>query len=244
VECEFTTSRDITSRSYDERIEALDEAHAIKTYWEPEDESNRRRVEIISNAIALKRDEIVIDIGCGVGTFTYRMALQGGKAIGLDYSLASITVAKSLAKGKFGNKERIYLVAADATRLPLPDSSVDVIVAADFVEHIDDKGKERLLDESTRVLGKNGRMIIFTPNKLRESIGTILRWFKGGENTRLHFGLTSRFSFERKLRKKGFTYKKDICGCREAISYRHTYRERIIGAGDPLGRQKINEAVL
>ena len=75
----FITSRDITSRDYDERIEVLGEEHAIKTYWEPEDESNRRRIEVISNAIELKRDEMVIDIGCGVGTFTYRMALQGGR---------------------------------------------------------------------------------------------------------------------------------------------------------------------
>jgi SAM-dependent methyltransferase len=206
----FITSRDITSRSYDERIEALGEEHAIKTYWEPDDESNKRRIEVISNAIALKRDEVMIDIGCGIGTFAYRMALQGGKAIGLDYSLASITVAKSLAERKFRGNAKILFIAGDATRLPFQYSSADVIVAADFIEHIDDKGKERFLDESARVLGKNGRMIIFTPNKLRESIGTILRWLKGGEDTRLHFGLTSRFSFERKLRKRGLKYKRSF----------------------------------
>lgn len=199
---------EITSRDYDERIEVLGDEHAIKTYWEPEDESNRRRIEVISNAIPLKRDEVAIDIGCGVGTFTYRMAIKGGKAIGLDYSLASLKVAKSLAKGKFGSEEKIQLVAADAARMPFQDSSADVIVAADFIEHIDDIGKERFLDEAARVLSGNGRMIIFTPNKLRESIGTIIKWFKGGEHTRLHFGLTSRFSFERKLRKRGFKYKR------------------------------------
>jgi len=202
------TSMDITSRDYDERIEVLGEEHAIKTYWEPEDESSRRRIEVISKAIPLKRDEIAIDIGCGVGTFTYRMALQGGRAIGLDYSLASLKVAKILAEGKFGNKERILFVAADATLLPFQDSSANVIVAADFIEHIDDKGKEKLLDESARVLSKNGRMIIFTPNKLREFIGTIVRWFVGGEGTRLHFGLTTRFAFEKKLKKRGFKYKR------------------------------------
>jgi hypothetical protein len=73
----FITSMDIASRDYDERIEVLGEEHAIKTYWEPEDESNRRRIEVISKAIPLKRDEVAIDIGCGVGTFTYRMALKG-----------------------------------------------------------------------------------------------------------------------------------------------------------------------
>ena len=199
----FITSMEITSRDYDERIEMLGEEHAIKTYWKPEDESNRRRIEVISNAIPLKRDEVAIDIGCGVGTFAYRMALKGGKAIGLDYSLASLRVAKSLGEGKFRGNQKVHFIAADATRLPFQDSSADVIVAADFIEHIDDKGKEILLDESARVLGKNGRMIIFTPNKLREFIGHIVRWFRGGEGTRLHFGLTTRFAFEKKLKKRG-----------------------------------------
>jgi SAM-dependent methyltransferase len=204
----FITSMEITSRDYDERIEVLGDEHAIKTYWEPEDESNRRRIEVISNAIELKRDEVAIDIGCGVGTFTYRMALKGGKAIGFDYSLASLKVAKSLAERKFRGNAKIHFIAADATRLPFQDLSADVIVAADFIEHIDDKGKERLLDESARILNKNGRMIIFTPNKLREFIGTIVRWFGGGEGTRLHFGLTTRFAFEKKLKKRGFKYKR------------------------------------
>jgi ubiquinone/menaquinone biosynthesis C-methylase UbiE len=202
------TSMDITSRDYDERIEVLGDEHAIKTYWEPEDESNRRRIEVISNAFALKRDEVAIDVGCGVGTFTYRMALQGGRAIGLDYSLASLKVAQRLAKRKFKGTAMTHFVAADASYLPFHDSSADVIVAADFIEHIDDIGKERLLDEAARVLSKDGRMIIFTPNKLREFIGTIIRWFEGGEGTRLHFGLTTRFAFEKKLKKRGFKYKR------------------------------------
>ncbi len=202
------TSMEITSRDYDERIETLGKEHAMKTYWEPEDESNRRRVEIISNAIAIKRDEVVIDIGCGVGTFAYRTALKGGRSVGVDYSLASLKVAQSLAMNRIKKNWSIYFVAADVTRLPFQDSSADVIVAADFIEHIDDIGKERLLDESARILDKNGRMIIFTPNKLREFIGTIVRWLRGGEGTRLHFGLTTRFAFEKKLKKRGFKYKR------------------------------------
>jgi SAM-dependent methyltransferase len=204
----FVTSMNITSRDYDERIEVLGEEHAIKTYWEPKDESNRRRIEAIANAIEVKRNEVAIDIGCGVGTFTYRIALEGGKAIGVDYSLASLRVAQSLAKRKFKGTAMTHFVAADATRLPFQDSSAAVIVAADFIEHIDDIGKERFLDEAARVLSKNGRMIIFTPNKLRELIGTIMRLLKGGEGTRLHFGLSTRFAFEKKLRRRGFKYKR------------------------------------
>jgi SAM-dependent methyltransferase len=204
------TSMEITSRDYDERIDALGEAHAIRTYWEPEHKSDRRRIEIILNAIDTRRNEVVIDIGCGVGTFTYRMALKARKAIGVDYSRASLKVAKSITKIKFDKNTLIQFIAADATRLPFQDSSADVIVAADFIEHIDNMGKEQFLDEAVRILNKKGRIVIFTPNKLRELIGIIVRLFKGGERTRLHFGLTTRFSFEKKLRERGFIYRRSF----------------------------------
>lgn len=204
----FLSSQEITSRDYDERIEALGVNHAIKTYWEPEDEVNKRRIEIISDAIGAERGEIVIDIGCGVGTFTYRAALKGARAIGVDYSLESIMVAKSLADERLDRDVWIGFVVADATSLPFKDSSADVIVSADFIEHIDDSQKERFLDESVRLLRRDGRMIIFTPNKIRESIGTIVRWLKRGEGTRLHLGLTTRFSFEKKLMKRGLRYRR------------------------------------
>jgi ubiquinone/menaquinone biosynthesis C-methylase UbiE len=117
-------------------------------------------------------------------------------------------VAKSLSERKFRGNAKIHFIAADATWLPFKDALVDIIVAADFIEHIDDIGKERFLNEAARVLSRNGRMIIFTPNKLREFIGHIVRWFSGGEGTRLHFGLTTRFAFEKKLKKRGFKYKR------------------------------------
>ena len=174
----FLSSQEITSRDYDERIEALGVNHAIKAYWEPEDEVDKRRIDIISDAIDAKRGEVIIDVGCGVGTFTYRTALKGAMAIGVDYSLQSLRVAKFLAEKRLGGDDWIGFVVADATNLPFKDSSVDVIVSADFIEHIDDSQKEIFLDESVRLLNKNGRMVIFTPNKIRESIGAIARWFR------------------------------------------------------------------
>jgi SAM-dependent methyltransferase len=201
-------SYEITGRAYDERIEALGVDHAIRNYWEPEEPVGRRRVETVFKAVTAQHGKVIIDVGCGVGTFAYRAALRGAYTIGVDYSLKSVMVAKSLAERKFFGSGKIHFIAADATRLPFKDSSADVIVAADFIEHINNIGKERFLDEAVRVLSKNGRMIIFTPNKLREFIGTIVRWFRGGEGTRLHFGLTTRFAFEKKLKKRGFEYKR------------------------------------
>lgn len=204
----FISLQPITSRDYDERIEALGINHAVKTYWEPEDEISKRRIDIILEAIEPREGEIIIDIGCGVGTFAYRIALKGANAVGIDYSPESIQVAKTLSEKMLDKDAKIKFIIADATGLPFENSSVDAIVSADFIEHIDDIQKEKFLDECLRVLKRHGRMIIFTPNKIRETIGSIVRLLKGGEGTRLHFGLTTRFSFENKLKKKGLTYKR------------------------------------
>lgn len=106
--------------------------------------------------------------------------------------------------------EKFFSIKRDATSLPFKGSAADVIVSADFIEHIDDTQKERFLDESMRLLRRDGRIIVFTPNRIREMIGAILRWLKGGEGTRLHPGLTTRFSFEKKLRKRGLSQKNSL----------------------------------
>lgn len=204
----FLSSQDITARNYDERIEALGLKHAIKTYWEPEDPVDKRRIGIVTDAIGVERGEVIIDIGCGVGTFTYRVALKGAKAIGVDYSIESIKIAKTLSRERVSRDAWIRFIVGDATNLPFKDSSADAIVSADFIEHISDMEKEYFLDEALRVLNKNGRMIVFTPNKIRESVGGILRWLRSEEGTRLHLGLTTRFSFEKKLRKRGKRYRR------------------------------------
>ncbi len=204
----FLSSQEITSRDYNERIEALGIDHAVRVYWEPEDSIDKRRIGVVSNSISAEKGEVIIDIGCGVGTFTYRAAMKGAKAVGVDYSFESIKVAKTIAEERLGNDTWIRFVVADAANLPFKGLSADTIVSADFIEHIDDSQKERFLDESVRILKEKGSIVIFTPNKVRELIGSAIGWFKEGEGTRLHYGLTTRFAFEKKLRKRGFKYRR------------------------------------
>jgi hypothetical protein len=55
--------------------------------------------------------------------------------------------------------------------------------------------------------------VIFTPNLLREQLGAFKEKLSGmlggiASETRLHFGLTSRFHFEKMLRRNGFNFKR------------------------------------
>ncbi len=205
--------RPVTARDYDERMGAQSLQFQIDNYYKPKDAAAEKRIEAVLNALNPKAGEIILDIGCGVGTFSYRIALAGAKAIGLDYSQESIFVARQLTD-RFGFNNNTGFLISDAMALPFRANVFNRIVCADFIEHISLADKILLLDEMRRVVKKSGPIVIFTPNSLRERLGFILQrllYFlkrKPASQTRLHFGLTNRFEFERLLKKKGFSFRR------------------------------------
>lgn len=194
----------ISSYDYDERISAQSLQFQIDNYYDPKDQAQRARIDIVLSILQPKEGEKVLDVGCGVGTFVYHCAKKGAKAVGIDYSRESINVARQLAE-RFGVSANVEFIHCDAKSLPYPDMSFDKVVAVDFIEHIEDSQKRDALLEMLRVLKPGGFIIIFTPNGLREwlrSIKTKLARIFGlyQPQTRLHYGLINRFKFERILK--------------------------------------------
>ncbi|MFQ6002911.1 MAG: methyltransferase domain-containing protein [Candidatus Zixiibacteriota bacterium] len=109
------------------------------------------------------RNASILDIACGIGTFTIELHKKKLFAIGLDNSLNAITVSSrlfkdiTLAKGSF--------IASDALSLPFVARSFDILICADFIEHITSKDYERLIEECWRILKPRGYILIYTPNK-------------------------------------------------------------------------------
>ena len=91
--------------------------------------------------------------------------------------------------------------------LPFRQGLFDKIIAADFIEHITDEQKERMLEEVMRVSKEGATIVIFTPNGIREIFGYFKRQMRRllelrtSRETTLHFGLTTRSRFEALLRK-------------------------------------------
>ncbi len=205
--------RPIIPQDYDLRIALQSLQFQIDSYYEPKNLSFKRRKEKVLNALDPKPGEKILDVGCGVGTFTYHSAKVGAQAWGVDYSKKSIEAAKILCN-KFGVGSKIEFVTCDAAKkLPFENFFFDKIVTADFIEHITDQQKEKAIKEMCRVLKPFGLIIIFTPNGFREAIGFIKRkierlFKKNVLETRLHFGLTNRFKFERLLERNGLEFKR------------------------------------
>jgi ubiquinone/menaquinone biosynthesis C-methylase UbiE len=124
----------------------------------------RRR---IANVFSLLPDElagaVLVDVGCGMGTFTIEAAAHGALAIGVDPAPAAVQAARRVAAAE--GAERAHFVRADAVQLPLRDRSVDVVLAADLTEHLDDVTLARMLREAARVLRPTGRLVLYTPDR-------------------------------------------------------------------------------
>jgi SAM-dependent methyltransferase len=99
----------------------------------------------------------VLDVACGTGLGTQYL-LEAGAAVcwGIDIDADVITFASASYKG-------CNFVRGDATDINLPDSSMDVIVSFETIEHVGDQ--EKFLTECRRVLRPNGRIICSTPNR-------------------------------------------------------------------------------
>jgi ubiquinone/menaquinone biosynthesis C-methylase UbiE len=101
----------------------------------------------------IKKDETILDLGCGVGYFCEQYYINNAKVIGVDIGSELIEVAKTNT-----NSEIVYHVNT-AEKLPfLANSSVDKITIVLALQNIKWAGK--VLAEASRVLKKNGKLVV------------------------------------------------------------------------------------
>jgi SAM-dependent methyltransferase len=138
----------------------------------------RRRIANVFSLLPALAGRDLVDLGCGMGTFTIEAAARGARATGVDPAPAAVRAAASVADaegvGADAGREATShdsrqgsarFVRADAARLPLRDDSADIVLAADLTEHLDDVTLARILREALRVLRPDGRLVLYTPDR-------------------------------------------------------------------------------
>jgi SAM-dependent methyltransferase len=96
----------------------------------------------------------LLDVGCGDGVVLWNMANQS--LHGMEISLARAQVAKRTLEDKGG------IVVGNAESLPFRSGCFDVVLMLDAIEHIVDV--RAALGETRRILRKDGRLVLTTPN--------------------------------------------------------------------------------
>ena len=119
---------------------------------------------LLREALALPPGASVLDVGCGTGYFTRRLASDGFDVTGVDTSAEMIGTARSHGTGR----ERY--VIGDARRLPFPDRHFDSCVAITSLCFI--REQEQALAEMVRVT--RHRIVLGLLNR-----HSLLYWQKG-----------------------------------------------------------------
>lgn len=115
-------------------------------------------------AQGIVKGKVVLDIASGSGYGTKMLAKTAGHVYGVDINEQAV----SYAKENYNSKNIEYLLGS-GEKIPLGDSTVDVVVTFETIEHIDNY--RRFIKEIRRVLKPEGLAIISTPNDLEFAEG-------------------------------------------------------------------------
>jgi len=116
---------------------------------------------------SLKEGEIVVDLGCGGGLDCFLAAKKvgnAGKVIGIDMTPEMISKARLNAE-KSGYKN-VEFRLGEIENLPVADNFADVVMSNCVINLSPDK--QRVFDESYRILKKGGRIIIMDVVSIKE----------------------------------------------------------------------------
>lgn len=99
----------------------------------------------------------VLDVCCGTGDITLRMARAGARVTGLDFSGAMLAVARRRLE-KEPVQPRVDFIEGDAMKLPFADNTFDVVTVAYGLRNLADW--ECGLREMQRVAAPGGRLVV------------------------------------------------------------------------------------
>ncbi len=120
-------------------------------------EGRRRAVlPLVTQALAGRERPRVLEVGCGTGgnLAALERRLPGASCLGLDLDAGALALCTGRGLGA-------GLVRADGARLPLANGSIELILALDVIEHLEDEAA--LLAEFRRVLSPGGRLVASVP---------------------------------------------------------------------------------
>jgi ubiquinone/menaquinone biosynthesis C-methylase UbiE len=109
--------------------------------------------------------DLVLDVGCGRGYFTFAAAKVAERVVGLDLMDGHGRYGwwRNFAEGmdEVGLSHRVLGVRADVRRLPFGESSFDAAIAVHSIRNFQDRAAiQKAIGEMKRVVVEGGRVII------------------------------------------------------------------------------------
>jgi SAM-dependent methyltransferase len=105
------------------------------------------------------RESRVLELGCGPGPYTTRLAESGHSVIAVDFSVASLALNRQ--RMPLVLQPHVEFVRADLRQLQLAQESADLLMMCDFLQHLGDADTRRtFLERAFRWLRPGGRFYL------------------------------------------------------------------------------------
>ena len=135
----------------------------IHESWEStyRNEENERFFEqaydYIVGVVRQPQDSLALDIGCGIGANSVRLARRGYRVVAADYSESIIEPAHQNVEQK-GVADRVEIRREDILNLSFPDAQFDLVLCWGVLMHI--PAAERALSQLIRVAKAGGYIVL------------------------------------------------------------------------------------
>jgi glycosyltransferase 2 family protein len=124
----------------------------VQRFWQ------RHRTDTIKKMLVASDGEIILDIGCGSGVQLRALGVaKPNLLIGTDVNRNALVYAKNK------NIPQSEFIIADAQNLPFKSETVNKIICAEIIEHLNEP--EQMIAEAQRLLKNGGSIVITTPNE-------------------------------------------------------------------------------
>ncbi len=114
----------------------------------------RLQSPLIMDLLAPHLDELILDLGCGAGFFTYEIGKRV-RCIGIDRALPRISQSSQLGR------KTVFFAKADVQEIPFPSSTFDKVLLSSVLQMVEDE--QALLRECRRVLRPGGTIVLSVP---------------------------------------------------------------------------------
>lgn len=124
--------------------------------------------EIFLKSIGIKKDQIILDYGCGVGHYTIpaaRVVGKEGKVYAIDRDDYILTRLIKTAESE-GLKNIEPIKISEESKINLKDDSIDAVLFYDILHYLDTDDRKKLYGEVYRIL-KTGALLSVYPKHHR-----------------------------------------------------------------------------